>query len=258
MTPTVPRETVASLVDALRAPEPDAAAEKRNDLAVRAIITAAAATASDDLVTYSAYPTSPATSVAGLLVDVTITRRDTVDARSFALVALAVTEPDDVLDGSVVVTGLPINADDGGRTLASAALSGDVWVSAPIDGSDAGVLQVALTSVTVTPPAADAAAPSPTRRTPAELSAARNRYEAALRSARTTYVKARKKARSSKRRKKAAKAAYDRRRARAKAAYRAAIADVPAAAPSPVSVVAQALGVPTTIITTDAGWASLV
>lgn len=261
MTSAVTREGVLAVVDALRAAEPDAAAERSTALAVRAIIDATTASiASDDRVAHTAHPTSPAASVAGVLIDVTITRRDTVDVRSFAIVALAATEPSGTLAGSVLVTGLPLDSDAGGRTLLSKTLSGGAWVSGPIDSSDAGVLQLAVTSKSVAPPAADAPPPAPTRRTAAERAAARKRYEAALRSARAKYVKARKKARSSKRRRKVAKAAYDKRRARAKAAYRAAIADVPAKTPAPTtsSAVTQALGVPTMIISTDAGWAAAV
>lgn len=257
MTTAVTRENVLAVAGALRVPDPDAATEKKTDDAVRAIIAAAASVGAGDRVAYTAYPTPAAASVAGVLIDVTTSRRDTVDTRSFAIVALAAAQ-DTVLDGSVVVTGLPVDSADGGKALASTGLSGDVWVSAPIDGSDSGVLQVALTSVTVASPAGDARPATPTPRTPAELAAAHKRYDAALRSARATYAKARRKAGSSKRRKKAAKAAYDKRRARAKAAYRSAVAAVPAAASSPSEVVAQALGVPTTIITTDAGWAAAV
>lgn len=261
MTATVTRAGLAAAVDALRASDPDAAAEQKSAAAMRTIIDAALPSiGTDDRVAHTAYPTSPTSSVVGVLIDVTVTRLDTVDVRSFAVVALAAAEPDGVLAGSVVVTGLPIDSDEGGRTLLSRSVSGDVWVSAPIDASGAGVLRVALTSVTVTPPVSDVPPAAPVRRTAAERAAARKQYDAALRSARAKYAKARKKAGSSKRRRKAAKAAYDKRRARAKAAYLAAVADVPAVSSKPAtsSGATQVLGDTTTIVSTDAGWAAAV
>ncbi|KQX74235.1 hypothetical protein [Aeromicrobium sp. Root472D3] len=266
---SVTRAMVLEAASGLRATEPDATAEAKLDRLVRDIV-ASAVSVGGDLVDYTAYPTPADASVTGVLIDVSLTRTDSVQTRSLATVALAPTSDGDQLDGSVVVSGLPVDAADGARTLHTSTLSGDVHVSTPVDVSDSGVLEVSLTSVSVEPtptptptpstptPSPSTPAPTSTPRTAAELAAARRTYDAALKNARTKYAKARKKAGRSKRKRVAAKKSYDVRRARAKAAYRAAIADVPAgAAPAGAtrSAAAVSASAPTTVISTDVGWA---
>ncbi len=236
----------------LRAADPSASAEQRLDRFVRDIV-ASAVPVGDDLVDYTAYPTPAESAVTGVLIDVSLTRTDSIQTRSLATVALAPTADGGELTGSVTLTGLPVDAADGGRTLHTSQLAGDVHVSAPVDISDSGVLQVALTSAAA-PAKPTASTPTSTPRTAAELAAARRTYDAALKKARTTYAKARTKAKKSKRRRVAAKKAYDVRRARAKTAYRAAIADVPASA-APPAASATVTGDASTIISTDVGWA---
>lgn len=261
---TVTRAMVLEAATGLRAGEPTSTAEQRLDRLVRDII-AGAVPVGGDLVDYTAYPTSGDAAVTGVLLDVSLTRTDSVATRSVATVLLAPTADEARLDGSLIVLGLPVDAadGDGARTLHTSSLTGDVHVSAPVDVADSGVLRVSLTSATAPPPtSATAPAPAtPTKRTPAELAAARATYDAALRAARTKYAKARKKAGRSKRKRVAAKKAYDTRRARAKAAYRAATADVPARPTPPVTAPAPAtpdLGDASTIIATDIGWAPVV
>ncbi|MBD8608491.1 hypothetical protein IFT73_16665 [Aeromicrobium sp. CFBP 8757] len=258
---SVTRAMVLEAASGLRATDPDATAEAKLDRLVRDIV-ASAVSVGGDLVDYTAYPTPADASVTGVLIDVSLTRTDSVQTRSLATVALAPTSDGVQLDGSVVVSGLPVDAADGARTLHTSTLSGDVHVSTPVDVSDSGVLEVSLTSVSVEPtptpstPAPSTPAPTSTPRTAAELAAARRTYDAALRNARTKYAKARKKAGRSKRKRVAAKKSYDVRRARAKAAYRAAVADVPAgAAPAGATRSAALVSAPTTVISTDVGWA---
>ena len=260
MTAAVTREMVLTAAAGLRFNNPDTADEAATDRAVRAII-AGSVPIGTDLVDYTAYPTSDDTDVAGVLIEVTLTRTDSVQTRSLATVALATMGDEAELTGSVMVKGLPLDADDGGKTLHTSTLSGDVHVTSPVDVSAIGVLQVALASGLPAEPAAPApapATPSPTARprTTAELKAARATYDAAVKRARTKYAKARKKAGKSKRRRIAAKKAYDKRRARAKTAYRAALADVPvaaAAAPAAASDSPRTASA-VTIISTDVGW----
>lgn len=242
------RAMVLEAAAGLRAAEPSASAEQRLDRVLRDIV-ASAVPVGDDLVNYTAYPTALESAVTGVLIDVSLTRTDSIQTRSLATVALAPTADGGRLTGSVVVAGLPVDATDGGRTLQTSTLSGDVHLMAPVDVSDSGVLRVALTSA-----AESAPTPTSTPRTATELAAARRTYDATLTKARTTYAKARKKAKKSKRRRIAAKKAYDARRGRAKATYRAAIADVPASAASPATSTATA-GDSSTIISTDVGWA---
>jgi hypothetical protein len=250
----VTRETVLEVAAGLRADEPGAAAEQKVDGLVRAII-ASTVSVGDDLVDYTAYPTSDGAAVTGVLIDVSLTRTDSVDTRSVATVALAATRDDDELVGSVVLSGLPIDAADGARTLHTAPLSGDVQVSAPVDVAGSGVLRVELAGAASVPPAPPAQ-PAPTPRTPAERQAAKKAYDAALKVARTKYAKARKKAKRSKRKRIAAKKAYDQRKARAKAAYRAAIADVPAAPTTSSPAAPSTADGATVVISTDVGWAA--
>ncbi|MCL8249842.1 hypothetical protein AERO_00470 [Aeromicrobium fastidiosum] len=260
---SVTRAMVLEAASGLRATDPDGTAEAKLDRLVRDIVASAVAVGGD-LVDYTAYPTPADASVTGVLIDVSLTRTDSVQTRSLATVALAPTSDGGQLDGSVVVSGLPVDAADGARTLHTSTLSGDVHVSTPVDVSDSGVLEVSLTSVSVEPtptpstptPSPSTPAPTSTPRTAAELAAARRTYDAALKNARTKYAKARKKAGRSKRKRVAAKKSYDVRRARAKAAYRAAIADVPAGAASVGATrSAAAVSAPTTVISTDVGWA---
>ncbi|KAA1380432.1 hypothetical protein [Aeromicrobium fastidiosum] len=258
MTAAVTREMVLAAATGLRAGDPATADEAATDRAVRAII-AGSVPVGTDLVDYTAYPTSDDVDVIGVLIDATLTRTDTVQTRSLATVALAPADDDATLDGSVLVRGLPMDAADGGRTLHSSSLSGDVHVTAPVDVSETGVLEVGLTSGSAAEAAAPApVAPAPTARprTTAELKAARTAYDAAVKKARTKYAKARKKAGKSKRRRIAAKKAYDTRRARAKATYRAAIADVPVVGINspPASRSAPATASSVTIISTDVAW----
>lgn len=259
MTTAVTRETVLSAATGLRASDPATADEAATDRAVRAII-AGSVPVGTDLVDYTAYPTSDDADVAGVLIDVTLTRTDSIQSRSLATVALAPLGDEAELTGSVVVKGLPLDADEGGTTLHTSTLSGDVHVTSPVDVSATGVLQVALAAGSAAEPAAPTPAPAsppPTARprTAAELKAARAAYDAAVKRARTKYAKARKKAGKSKRRRIAAKKAYDKRRARAKTAYRSAIADVPVAVSAPMATSGPTSGgSAVTIISTDAGW----
>ena len=246
---------VLEAVAGLRADEPSTTTEQKLDRLVRDIV-ASAVPVGDDLVDYTAYPTAVDAAVTGLLIDVSLTRTDSIVTRSLATVALAPTAVDGRLDGSVVLSGLPVDATDGARTLHTSAMSGDVHVSPAVDVSDAGVLRVALTSDAEPPatPAPTAPAPTSTPRSAAELAAARRTYDTALKVARTKYAKARKKAKKSKRKRVAAKKAYDVRRARATTAYRAAIADVPASA-APPAASPTVTGDASTIISSDVGWA---
>ena len=259
MTAAVTREMVLAAAAGLRTSDPATADEASTDRAVRAII-AGSVPVGNDLVDYTAYPTSDDADVSGVLIDVTLTRTDSVQTRSLATVALAPLGDEAELTGSVVVEGLPMDAADGGRTLHTSTLSGDVHVTSPVDVSAIGVVQVALTSSSSAEPAAPAptpATPPPTARprTAAELKAARAAYDAAVKRARTKYAKARKKAGQSKRRRIAAKKAYDTRRARAKTAYRAAIADVPVGVSAPTSTTSPAsAGSTVMIISSDVGW----
>lgn len=262
MTTGITRDTVIAAVDALRAVDWSVTTENKLDTAVRDIIASVIAP-DGDRIDYTAYPT-PATSMpSGVLIDVSVTQVSSTQTRSLAIVALASSDETAELDGFVLLSGLPIDAVTGRRTLDNSELSGTVYVSTPIDVADVGVLEVALTSVAFIEEApAQPAVPPPTTPTPrsgAELRAARATYKKALASARKKYLKARKKAGKSKSKKAAAKKSYTQRKARAKATYRAAIADVPAApttsaAPTPVA----SPGRPPVVISTDAGWAVAV
>jgi hypothetical protein len=256
---SVTRATVLAAADGLRATEPGPDAQARLDGVLRDIIADVVPTAADDLVDYTAYPTAPGCPVTGVLIDVALTRTDSVQVRSVAAVALAPTPDDTRLDGSVTISGLPVDASGDARTLHRSALSGDVHVSTPVDVADCGVVRVEVTSVDTSEPAAPTSPPPTTRRrTAAELAAARRTYDSALRAARTKYAKARKKAGRSKRKRVAAQKAYVTRKARAETAYRAATADVPVSPTGAPAPAAASTGSATVVISTDVGWGALV
>ena len=262
MTTDITRDTVLAAVDALRAGDPNPTTEKKLDAAVRDIITSVIA-ADGDRIDYTAYPTPATSRPSGVLIDVSVSQVGSTRTRSLAIVALASSEETAQLDGFVLLSALPLDAVTGRRTLDNSELSGTVYVSTPVDVSDVGVLEVALTSVAFIEEApAQSAAPPPPEPTPrsgAELRAARTAYTKALAKARTKYLKARKKAGKSKRRKAAAKKSYTQRKARAKATYRAAIADIPAVpTTSAAPVPAAAPDRPPVVISTDVGWAVAV
>lgn len=248
----ITRDMVLTAAAGLRAPEPSSAKEAATDAILRDIVRRAAGveSTSTELVDYTAYPTQPELAIDGVLVDASVHRVDDGTSRSCTVVVLAATDPAVPLGGTATIstTARPDGRTDASTTLSSSPLSGDTFVSAPLDTSDSGALLVAVTGGAPAPAVTTPATSAP--RSAAEKAAARTAYDQALASARKKYLKAKKKAKGSKKKKAAATKAYAKRKASAKARYRSAVADVPV--PATTSVPS---GPVVLTISTDAGWA---
>ncbi|REK73045.1 hypothetical protein DX116_05510 [Aeromicrobium endophyticum] len=229
----------------LRAPDPSAQTEKTLDAAVRRIVGGLVSvdTSAGDQLDYTAYPAAGGGALDGVMIDATTYVYSSGATRTRTLVALVPVDEALSLGGTLELRAA-------GASLQRSTLSGDVFVSSPVDTTDAGPLEVVVADETA--PSVGQPAPSaPVPRTAAEKAVAKAAYDAALKKARKKYAKAKKKAGTSKRRKAAAKKKYARSRAAAKARFRSAVADVPSAAP-PAAPADQRVF--RTMISTDTGW----
>lgn len=241
------RDDVLAAASGLRTRDPSAQDEKALHSAILRIVAALISvdTSAGDLLDCTAYPASADGSLDGVMIDATTYVYASGVTRTRSIIALVPTDETSSLIGSVELRA-------SGTAVHRSPLTGEVFVSPPVDTTDAGPLVVVVTDDATTPAAAQPA-PAPVPRTAAEKAAAKRAYAKAKKKARKQYAKAKKKAGTSKRKKAAAKKKYARRRAAAKARYRAAVADVLPGAP----------GAPTdqrvfrTTISTDTGWAAV-
>jgi hypothetical protein len=235
----------------LRTSDPSAQAEKSLDAAIRRIVDGLVSvdTSAGDLLDWTAYPAADGGPVDGVLIDATTYVYASGATRTRSILAFVPAAETSSLSGTIELRA-------SGESLHRASLSGDVFVSTPIDTTDAGPLEVVVADDVPRATEGQPAPASPVPRTAAETARAKAAYDAALKTARKKYAKAKKKAGTSKRKKTAAKKKYARSRAAAKARYRAAVADVPPAPAAPKSADADDRTFRVTIAT-DTGWAAV-
>lgn len=242
------RDDVLAAAGGLRATDPSAQAEKALDAAIRRIVDGLVKvdTSAGDLLDWTAYPAAGAGALDGVMIDATTYVRSSGATRTRTVVALVPTDETRSLAGTLELRAA-------GASLQRSDLTGDVFVSSPIDTTEAGPLEVVVADGTAPAPGQPAPA-APVPRTATEKAAAKRAYDKALKKARTKYAKAKKKAGTSKRKKAAAKKKYARSRAAAKATYRSAVADLPPGA-APAAPTDQRVF--RTMISTDTGWAAV-
>jgi hypothetical protein len=245
------RDDVLAAARGLRTSDPSAQAEKSLDAAIRRIVDGLVSvdTSAGDLLDWTAYPAADGGPVDGVLIDATTYVYATGATRTRSIVAFVPTDETSRLSGTVELRA-------SGASLNRSSLGGDVFVSTPVDTTDAGPLEVLVADDVPRPAAGQPAPAAPVPRTAAERAAAKAAYDAALKKARKKYAKAKKKAGTSKRKKTAAKQKYARSRAAAKARYRAAVADVPSAPAAPQAAPSDDRTFRVTIAT-DTGWAAV-
>jgi hypothetical protein len=248
VTVTSPDDVLAA-TQGLRTPDPSAKDEKAVDSAIRRIVADLISVddSAGDLLDWTAYPAAVGEVVDGLLIDATTYAYASGATRTRSIIACVPVDGASSLSGTIELRA-------SGASLHRAGLSGDVFVSSPIDTTDAGPLEVLVADNVPRPAEGQPAPAAPVPRTAAEKAAAKAAYDAALKKARKKYAKAAKKAGSSKRKKSAAKKTYAKRRATATARYRAAVADVPSA---PAAAAPAEQRVFRTVISTDTGWVAV-
>ena len=249
--PVTSREDVLAAADGLRTPDPSAQAEKALASAIRRIVAdlITVDSSAGDLLDWTAYPAVDDGALDGVMIDATTYAYASGVTRTRSIIAVVPADETAALIGTIELRA-------SGASLLRSRLDGDMFVSSPIDTTDAGSLEVRVTD-DVTRPLDDPPAPpapAPVPRTAAEKAAAKQAYDKAVKKARKKYAKAKKKAGSSKRKKTAAKKKYARSRATAKAKYRAAVADVPPAAAPGAPADTRVFR---TTISTDTGWAAV-
>ena len=237
----ITRDVVLAAATGLRTSDPSTSTETSTDAALRAIIDRTVSSGSTDLADYTAYPTAPGGLVDGVLIDVSVYSTQSGQTRSATIVALAATDEGCTLSGTarISTTSQLLGKVIGATGLGSSTLSGDVFVSSPLDTAAAGALTVTASGHVLSPRAQAAdAAPAAAQADPADSgfsiatdqgAAAKALYDRKVKAAAAAYKKAKKKAGRSKAKKKAAKRAYDKKRAAYKAAYRKALAAYAAA-----------------------------
>jgi hypothetical protein len=245
------RDDVLAAAAVLRTSDPSAQAERTLDSAIRRIVADVVSvdTSAGDLLDCTAYPAPAGEALDGLLIDATTYAYTTGATRTRSIVAFVPIDETSTLGGTVELRA-------SGGSLHRSPLAGDVFVSSPVDTTDAGPLEVWVAGDVPRPSAGQPAPAAPVPRTATEKAAAKKAYDAALKKARKKYAKAKKKAGTSKRKKTAAKKTYARSRAAAKARYRAAVADTPPASAAP-SAAPSGDRAFRTMISTDTGWAAV-
>lgn len=251
MTPTgITRDMVLAAASGLRASDPSTSSETATGRALRDIVGRALSAASSDSTDWTAWPAAVAGAVDGVLIDVTTYDSRTGATSTRTIVALTTTDASSTLDGTATIstTARPDGTPIDGSALATATLSGDVFVSAPLDTSTSGALAVSATgNVTRT---VAGAPPSRVGVSADEAAAAKKAYDKALKAAKKSYAKAKRKAGTNTAKKARAKRAYAKKKAALQATYRRAPAgsrmvEQDATENSPFALA----------ISTDTGWA---
>jgi len=222
----ITREMVLAAANGLRVTDPSAGSEAATADALLAIIerSASVSHAAGDATDYTAYPTTAGGAADGVMIDVTLHTAQGDADRAFTLLALTTTDAALTLSGTVAISstaklaGTPTDP----AVLHSAALSGDVFVSAPVDTSSSGALIVTASgNATRT---VETAPPTKVPISADEAAGAKALYAKKLKAAKKSYAKAKKKAGKNKRKKAKAKKSYSAKKATYKSAYRQALA----------------------------------
>ena len=237
----ITRDVVLAAATGLRTSDPSRSTETSTDTALRAIIDRTVSRGSTELADYTAYPTAPGGLVDGVLIDVSVYSTQSGQTRSATIVALAPVDAGCTLSGTarLSTTSQLLGKIIDTLGLGGSALSGDVFVSTPVDTATAGALTVTASGNVLSPRSRTAdAAPATAPGEPVDSgfsiasdqgAAAKALYDRKVKAAAAAYKKAKKKAGRNKAKKKAAKRAYDKKKATYQAAYRKALAAYAAA-----------------------------
>jgi len=173
---------------------------------------------------YYLTPVQQPDGVDGVLVQAYVDSDGTNPSRSCTFAAFATTQTFSTMSGTATITGQEPETSELAAAAAPShtyALSGDVYVTAPVADIGYGDFAVATASGEVSTKAAATTTSSRvvTPKTTRQKKAARTVYERRISSAKKSYAKAKDKAGSSSRKKAAAKKVYVAKRNAAKAAY---------------------------------------